>query len=308
MAYFRYTSCIVTNLLVYLGPLIEEPSSVTRSQSRCLPFWIQYTPWSFVCLLMSMCYNGILMENMSSLKPGKYDSLMDIYCSVKMNVSRKQVLQKQSDLGKYYWARGTIKYPPVSSYNYTDCFSILSPLGVSYTKVIPYSITSYVLFEIAQQILLDIGYISLSSGDVNKVVSIFYNLMHPQSRYFPKRYLTDYVSHFDAERTNYEITSEIDKELAQCGRSVFFESEEAVISYWKRLKRRYPNTEWYLGKERFLRRQYYLKFERVPASSKIPNMFKTAFEWGLYSLLQSYANHNNFTKSSKWYDKNVNDE
>ncbi|OXA42289.1 hypothetical protein Fcan01_22774 [Folsomia candida] len=74
----------------------------------------------------------------------------------------------------------------------------------------------------------------------------------------------------------------------------------------EKLKKRFPNKEWYLRKERFLRKQYYLKFERVLTSSKIPKMFKTAIEGGFYYLLKSYENHNNLIKEYERYDRMVN--
>lgn len=134
------------NLFIVIGPMMEEPSHVPRVVLGYTHFSFSFTPWNFVCVVLTVAYTALLMQYMISNQNKQFDTLSDIYCEMDLKVTTNELNNRTQTWKKYSWKT----YPQTSLYNNTHCFSVLSKYILGWAGN-PYTIVSSTLYDLAMK-------------------------------------------------------------------------------------------------------------------------------------------------------------
>ncbi|OXA43300.1 hypothetical protein Fcan01_22140, partial [Folsomia candida] len=260
-------------LLIFLGFLIDEASFIPRK------LWNRYfakmviVPWLLFGTILSNLYLGKLIDDVNSPLAGKsLNFLNETRIEGDEELDMDDLYQRQS---RFYSQDAHLQDWEEKS------FSILSApykgFWDKFSKAESYNLQNILMREYKSALF-----------DVGGVRKLYFYLLNPYSRWLPILYDSQSWEDVTAE----DVQELIEEELIECGKSVYVDYSKEVVANRSYLKRRYPNINFYLGKEKFFEKSYGLIFEINVAKSKVPTYFKMFFESGIYIMLNSLADYN----------------
>lgn len=285
--------------LYVLGPLFEDGVPLPEKLEKNSIFRGVVGCWIIVCVLFSNCYNGLMITGLNSpLAATTVTTFRDLVCDyqeVKYNFEQYGKMNRTAKPNRLsaanfylYWYTSYI----IGLYGYedglketnnpyysvsTDCFSILStPVDGTYP------VPKFYLF-LYYNVNIKFMYNGEHDIKTTKPLELGLNLFYPKQRLYPR-------SITSLSRTNVsEQRKEVEKEVVECGKTVFVAATGEFVGEVDFLSRTYPWIKFYISKDIFMPEPYGIIIKN-PGMSKIPQRVNSLVESGIYSRLVKERN------------------
>jgi hypothetical protein len=308
----------------YLSFLVDDSYSAPRLLWKNLGFKLMVGVWSLSSLLLVNCYVGLMiMEVSSPLKGTKIKSYDDILCQPNLfnnsandargfwmlnytmhevEMTRRAFNNDGFDLSHY---ESFLKDFQKSAEN---CFTLLSsptePLNSSMAIRVRMNPRMYREFN---QNLESLPMITAPLlADQIPYTERLIDFLSPQHRHYPND------PKLVGETQDY-LTAAIEKELTECGLSIYLAERKQLLSEFLYLKLNYPRKRFYLGEDVFNLNgpQWTNWIFSGNGDPKIAEYFRQIFEAGIPDVLRELHFHNEYLvrrKGTELIRKRIKDE
>ncbi|OXA41278.1 hypothetical protein Fcan01_23953 [Folsomia candida] len=297
--------------LFILATIFEETGHLPVKIERNIFFRFVLGSWCLVSVILTNCYNGIMISELNSPLPTHRLSLFEHLVCERMTES--DVL-KTFDSQEYFLKGSTNHLALIDPTDgifknaYTRIAWYLITLGsytpnsdeFHYLKGIREFENPFVSKECFHLLSLPHGYISgyphhpdfldnllqayseIYQGmpDMNTIIKKFINLLDPLYGHHMKGFL--YLS---PNQTIAQLQSSVEGELLGCGKSVYVAKSNAIQAQLDFFAMHYPRKKFYKGKEVLGRFTLSIKFY-YKGRSKVPKYFKSLIGAGIYHNLR----------------------
>lgn len=133
----------------------------------------------------------------------------------------------------------------------------------------------YAFFSLRGEIKLGMNISSVSTMALQLL-----NLLDPRHTHHPRGF-----QYSNQSQTLIQVQNNVESELVECGKSIFFAKSAAIDAELQFLARNYPTRKFYKGKEILAKVSFGWKFYDE-GMSKVPKYFKYLMENGIYLRLR----------------------
>ncbi|OXA41430.1 hypothetical protein Fcan01_23824 [Folsomia candida] len=283
-------------LLLVLGSLLDEaPVFSSKVSDQCFIRCI-IIPWLVMCTVLCSAYTGLLIEHLNSpLAEKMYSVASDLYCEPISNITWQMGFERAKLRGKisvgimnYYVENTSLPQDLVEIGQSKDhCFTSLSTFTDPYSSLVLYDKS----YKFSRAIRDAFG---IEWTEIEKLPYLhpIYWFLNPKHVWFPKSLLNWGI---ERDITHEKLFFETERELTNCAKSVFWDTQLELDSYLAHLKGNYPLLSFYKGKEALLPVPVFLQFQ-ADWGSQVPIRFERIVEAGIYSKVLEYSKLNEKNK------------
>lgn len=281
---------------IYLvSSIFEESVPVPNKIEKAYFFRIILGSWSLVTVVLTNCYNGIMMEDfVSPVRQYAPEKFTDLVCgaeyegwmralnSYKVGTMKDSEWKKignairKDRLGGWDKIKNSDQIRNDVSKISGDCFRLLSRIEVDSHQ------PEYEFLSFIREIVLDRNnnYENIWSDKVSsdlQEILVLLHLENPKFAYVPESLsISENLTFLD---------SLVETEVVNCGKTVLISKSNMVQAEYEYLRRKYPNKNFYKGNQILEANQEGWVFRRA-GSLKVPLYYKFLVEAGVFLRLQ----------------------
>ncbi|OXA46992.1 hypothetical protein Fcan01_18200 [Folsomia candida] len=276
-ASFSFSPCLFVSAFMF-----EEAQAVPKRLERQIFFRLLISGW----ILMSNCYNGIMISELNSPLPpfNIPERFQDLICEDQhflelrredANLSNwvdtrvKLLLQYLTDLSKWMPLPVEQRARMLRPYINSDCYKILSPPSEEF------------MFQIFDLLYLTAISSSYHGHKLYLEELTILLLSNPKHAFIPKTF--DFTN---KKELMLRARESIEKEIVQCGKSAYvLQAADSGMTY-EHLSKKYFKTKFYKSRDIIGLAPFGWAFERE-GNSKVPIYFQSMFETGVHGRLET---------------------
>ncbi|OXA49053.1 Glutamate receptor 4 [Folsomia candida] len=289
--------------LFVLASLFEETGFLSSKIERATFFRILIGIWSIMSVILTNGYNGIMISELNSPRQLSHpENFEDLVCQNKfknnqfksadtMGLSDSEEQQYQDFIRVELWKKANSMWmiDHSSGPNHFDrlhgqntCYKLLSKIQHhQYRQTIPEFLS--VLVKLAQDYILSFNF--------NPKTEIFkdLNLFDAEIYFYPSgfSYITDYIS----------LQGIIEREVVQCGKTVFIAKSSELEMEYNFLARKYPRTKFFVSDQEIQVYPSGISFQ-FPFQSRVVRGFKSVVATGIWNHAENEElNGKNFNRT-----------
>lgn len=292
--------------LFILATLFEEPGFTPAQIEKGVPFRLILGSWCLMAVVLTNCYNGIMIGDLNSPLPGTAPkTFADLQCQDQYRLKSNNRVNRSEDilnihtydrismqfdinlftLAKYHGLRFDFPLRPEDfgmAYAIKSCFSLLSPRKKDiYWNKSSFTYSFDFFHFLRDRLEFDLKYVlKIQLQSLPKFIRTTFNLFLPVHSHTPEGFPRTRNESNDINL----MTTLVEKEITKCGKSVYVALTDRFEAEYDFLRRKHRGIRFHKGDDAINSQPYGYSF-KSSGISKVPRCYRSLLESGIHTIV-----------------------